>query len=228
MPKLRGLFAVAIGLTAGTGLTACSDDPPAPLPADAELVQIASGGAELDAAVFNVGNPAAIVISHGATGRRDDFYAIADGFGAQGWFAVAYDGRSKHRADDLRATVAWVREQGAESVVLLGGSYGACISVTNAVAVDARAVIGLSTAPECGDDAVAAANDLDDIAAQFVVAKGDDGFVPTAEALADATGTEVMLADGDGHGSGITNDNPDVIADLVAFAEAVARPETAD
>ncbi len=219
MSAPRGFRPIAIGLAAVAGLSACSDDQPVPLPESAELMQIPSGEAELDAAVFNAGNPTAIVISHGATGRRDDFYAIAEGFAEQGWFAVAYDGRSKHRPDDLRATVAWVREQGAQAVVLLGGSYGACVSVTNAQSVDARAVIGLSTAPECDADAVAAAGGFDDVAAQFVVARDDEGFVPTAEALAAATGTELVFADGDGHGSGITNDNPDMIADLVAFAD---------
>lgn len=212
------------------GLGACGGDDERVLPAGSRDVTIPSGDAELDATVANPGVGRAIVISHGANGRRVDFDPIVEAFAAEGWFVVAYDARRDRRADDLAAAVGWARAEGAADLVLLGGSFGACLSVVHAVEHDAVAVIGLSTAPECDGSAVSAAESFgSDLPARFVVARDDDGFVPTAMALADATGTEAIVADGDAHGSGVTDDHPEIVTDLVAFANQVvpaAAPTT--
>ncbi len=196
---------------------ACGSGGSAAPPEGSREVVITSGDAELDATVMGDG-ASAVVISHGANGRRNDFYDIVEAFAEAGFVAIAYDARRDHRVEDLESAVAWAREQGATRLVLLGGSYGACLSVTNAVALDADVVIGLSTAPDCEANAIDAARDFGDVVAQFVVAEGDDGFVPTAEALADATDTELIVADGDAHGSGVTNEHPEIIDDLVTIA----------
>jgi dienelactone hydrolase len=214
-----GARSIASLLSVGLLFAGCSNDEPTLPPDGSREIEIDSEGAKLAATVMGEGTTA-VVISHGANGRRDDFYDILRSFADAGSLAVAYDGRPAHRDNDLRAAVGWARTEGATRIVLLGGSLGACLSVVHAAELDADVVIGLSTAPQCDGDAVAAAaaDSFAEITAQFVVAEGDGGFVPTAEALAAATTTELIVAEGDAHGSGVTNEHPEIIAELVTIA----------
>jgi dienelactone hydrolase len=213
-----GTIAVAL---AAAAFGACGEDHP-PAPEGSREVTIPStDGGELAATVAGDGTNA-VVISHGVSTTRRDYYAIAAKFAAGGFTAVAYDARGDHRRDDLAAAVAWARDQGATKVALLGGSHGGCISIVYAAELDADAIVTLSAGGSCeGRDAVEYASQFGDIRAQFVAAEGDSGFIDTTRALATATGTEPVIVDGGGHGNGVTDDHPEILDDLVAFVHGV-------
>lgn len=210
-------------LVAAFSLAGCGGGEEHPLPEGAQEITIPAGDAELEATVVGDGDRY-VVFSHGASGRRDDFYALAEAFADGGFRSVAFNGRRDHRADDLRTVVAWVREEGATEVALVGGSYGGCLSVALASELDAVAVIGLSVAPTCGDlSAEPAAANLGPIPSLFVVAEDDEGFVPTAQSLADITGSRLIVVEGNAHGTGTTNEHPEIIPELVEFVDGGER-----
>ncbi len=202
-------------MTAGCG----SDSPAAPS-GSREVAIASAGGAELTATVAGSG-ASAVVISHGATTNRRDYFAIASKFAEGGFTAIAYDARSDHRRDDLAAAVGWARAQGATKIALFGGSLGGCVSIVYAAELEADALVTLSAGAGCdGRDAVEAAGALGGIGAQFVVAADDGGFVSTTRDLAAASGTEPVIVDGGAHGNGVTDDHPEILDDLVAFVRS--------
>src|SRR6185436_10984409 len=119
---------------------ACSDPPPDPPPGSRHVTFTTDDGERLDAVEAGDGERVA-VLSHGATGTKEDFYDLVAAFADAGWRAVAYDARGvgsstgvagEHRDRDLRAVVQSVRDDGAHAVVLVGGSMGAALSLSMA------------------------------------------------------------------------------------------------
>jgi dienelactone hydrolase len=55
-----------------------------------------------------------------------------------------YDARAQAREDDLSAVVNYARRSGATSVVLVGGSLGASLSITMASELHVQGVVSLS------------------------------------------------------------------------------------
>jgi dienelactone hydrolase len=175
-----------------------------------------------------------VILSHGATGTKEDFYGLATAFVRDGWRAIAYDargvGQSTGEQDfaardiDLRSVAAYARRTGAEAIVLAGGSLGASLSLSMAQELRAEAVVSLS-APQTTYDAIGAARTIGDSIPAFVAAAVDNPpFSDDARVLADALGVQPVIVSGQGHGTGILLDHPDLKARIVRFADqAVGR-----
>jgi hypothetical protein len=199
-------------------LTSCGEGDPEP-PNGSRNIEIATtGGAELPAIEVGSGGRV-VVLSHGATGTKEDFFGLAGAFADEGWRAIAYDARSDAREDDLRAVVAYARDSGATSLVLAGGSLGASLSISMAGELDAQAVVSLS-APASSFDALRAAEAIGDSIPMFVaVAEDNEPYATDAVKIADAAGTSATIVSGDGHGTGMFLDHPELMDAIVAFAD---------
>jgi dienelactone hydrolase len=134
-------------------------------------------------------------------------------FAKDGWTAIAYDARSAAREDDLRAVVAYARDSGATSLVLVGGSLGASLSISMATELEVQAVVSLS-APASSFDALEAAAAIgDSVPVLVAVAEGNEPYATNAVEIADA------IVSGDGHGTGMFRDHPELMDAIVAFAD---------
>jgi len=199
-------------------LTSCGEGDPEP-PSGSRIITIATtGGAELPAIEVGSGERM-VVLSHGATGTKEDFFGLAGVFAKDGWTAIAYDARSAAREDDLRAVVAYARDSGATSLVLVGGSLGASLSISMATELEVQAVVNLS-APASSFDALEAAAAIgDSIPVLVAVAESNEPYATNAVEIADALGTSATIVSGDGHGTGMFRDHPELMDAIVAFAD---------
>ncbi len=225
MRRLTTALALSLALLAA----ACSKPPP---PEGSTRTTITTpSGIELEAIELGDG-PKVAVLSHGATGTKEDFYPIAEAFAADGWRVIAYDGpgvgastgtNGQDREEALTAVVDHARATGAEAVVLIGGSMGAGLSLAMAAPLHADAVVSLS-APATAYDALDAARAMPDEIAVFVAAAEDnEPYASEARDIADAAGVEAVIVSGSGHGSGVFKDHPELLDRVIAWAdEAVA------
>jgi alpha/beta superfamily hydrolase len=221
----RSGIALAV-VVAGLVPPACDGaaDPPA---GSRRLVITTSDGERLDAVQVGNGRDVA-VLSHGATSSKEDFFDLAAALARDGWRVIAYDARGVgestgtrgvDREEDLRAVVERARSDGLQSLLLGGGSLGASLSISMAPELHAHAVISLS-APADAFDAIATARTLGSTIPAFVAAAADDQpFAGDALDLARALGTTPVIVSGDGHGTGMFDDHPDLIDRAVAFAD---------
>jgi pimeloyl-ACP methyl ester carboxylesterase len=216
---------IAVCLTVGLFAAACSK--PAPPEGSTRTTITTPSGIELDAIELGDG-PKVAVLSHGATGTKEDFYPIAEAFAADGWRVIAYDGpgvgdstgtNGEDREEALTAVVDHARETGAESVVLIGGSMGAGLSLAMAAPLRADAVVSLS-APATAYDALDAARAMPDDVAVFVAAAEDnEPYASEAREIAEAAGVEAVIVSGSGHGSGVFKDHPELLEQVIAWAD---------
>ena len=222
-------YPIALALVATLVTAACGK--PAPPEGSTRTTITTPSGFELDAVELGDG-PKVAVLSHGATGTKEDFYPIAEAFVADGWRVIAYDApgvgdstgtAGSDREEALTAVVDHARETGAEAVVLIGGSMGAGLSLAMAAPLHADAVVSLS-APATAYDALDAARAMpDDIAVFVTAAEDNEPYASEARQIADAAGVEAVLVSGSGHGSGVFKDHPELLAMVIAWAdEAVA------
>ena len=167
------------------------------------------------------------VLSHGATGTKEDFFGLAATFADDGWRVIDYDARGVgdstgsglDRETDLRAVVAYARDTGATAIVLVGGSLGASLSIAMAEELEADAVVSLS-APASSYDALQAAGELPRTTpVMLAVAEGNEPYATDARSLADALGIEPTIVSGERHGTGMFLDHPDLMDQVVAFAD---------
>jgi triacylglycerol esterase/lipase EstA (alpha/beta hydrolase family) len=207
------------------GLSACASEQPDP-PAGARHIRIGTtDGAELDAIELGESEHVA-VLSHGATGTKEDFYGLATTFANRGWRVIAYDARGVgdstgsgvDRQTDLRAIVGYARDTGAEAIVLVGGSLGGSLSIAMAQELVVDAVVGLS-APASSFGALQAAGELPrTTSVMLAVAEGNEPYATDVRQLADVLGIEPLVVSGDRHGTGMFLDHPDLMDQVVAFA----------
>ena len=184
-------------------------------------------GEQLDAIEMGSG-PDVAIMSHGATGTKEGFYRLVEPLAADGWRVIDYDARGvgtstggpeDDRVTDLRAVVDYARDTGAESIVLVGASLGASLSIAMAGELDATALVSLS-APALVFNATDAAVDLrDTIPVMIAAAEGNEPYASDARSLAATLGIDAVIASGDGHGTGMFGDNPELITQIVTFLD---------
>lgn len=226
---------ISVVILAGVGVSACGSDQPDP-PVGARHVGIATtDGERLDAIELGDSERVAI-LSHGATGTKEDFYGLAATFADSGWRVIDYDARGVgdstgsglDREEDLRSVVRYARDTGAMAIVLVGGSLGASLSIAMARELAVDAVVSLS-APASSFDALEAAGELPQtISVMLAVAEGNEPYATDARRLADALGMEPTVVSGDRHGTGMFIDHPELMEQVVAFADdAIANGKAA-
>ena len=221
------VLAVLMLVLASELLIACGEDLPDP-PAGARRVRIETADGEMLTAIEVGRGRRVAVLSHGVTGTKEDFYGLASALAADGWRAVAYDARGAgtstgapeaDREEDLRAVVDHARATGGRAVLLAGGSVGASLSISMAQELEAGAVVSLS-APAEAFDALEAARELRGSIPVFVAAaRENEPFATDARAIAGVLAVSPTIVDGDGHGSGMLRDHPELIKEILTFAD---------
>lgn len=208
-------------------LVGCGEDLPDP-PAGARSVRIETADGEMLSAIEVGRGERVAILSHGVTGTKEDFYGLASAFAADDWRVIDYDARGVgtstgtlgvNREEDLRAVVDHARATGATAVLLAGGSLGASLSISMAHELDARALVSLS-APAEAFDALEAAHELRGSIPVFVAAaRENEPYATDARAIAAALAVSPTIVDGDGHGSGMLRDHPELTGKILAFAD---------
>ncbi len=214
-------------LVATMALSACGRALAEPPEGSTSVTIDTPDGEQLDAIEMGSG-PDVAIMSHGATGTKEGFYRLVEPLAADGWRVIDYDARGvgnstggpeDDRATDLRAVVDYARDTGAESIVLVGASLGASLSIAMAGELDATALVSLS-APALVFNANDAAADLrDTIPVMIAAAEGNEPYVSDARSLAATLGIDPVIASGDGHGTGMFGDNPELITQIVTFLD---------
>jgi pimeloyl-ACP methyl ester carboxylesterase len=168
--------------------------------------------------------PRVAILSHGATGTKEDFYPLAERFAADGWRVIIYDARgvgasTGDRDGDRRLDLEALAERAdADSLVLVGGSMGAGLSLAMGPALGADAVIALSP-PSTAFDAIDAAPELRGTPVLLVAAEGNGPYPEEARILGEAIGVDPVIVSGDRHGTGVFRDHPELLDRVVAFAD---------
>jgi pimeloyl-ACP methyl ester carboxylesterase len=225
--------AFAAVVVMGLVLAGCSK--PAPPPAGSKHVTIDTpDGEHLDAIELGSG-PDVAVLSHGGTGTMDGYYPLVPALAEAGWRVIAYNARGVgestgdrgvHRDVDLQAVVDHVRATGATTLMLVGASLGAGLSVAMARALNADAIVLLSV-PADAFGAVDAARGLRGTPAFVVAAEGNSRYPEDAKLVAGALGVTATIVDGDEHGTGMFHAHPELVDAIVAFAARVRTAKSA-
>jgi pimeloyl-ACP methyl ester carboxylesterase len=223
---------VLVGGLAVVSVTGCTRQPDPPAGSKAIAVHTPDG-ITLDGIEVGDG-PDVAVLSHGATGTKEDFYGLAAAFAKDGWRVIAYDARGVgdstgeqdfgKRDVDLRAVVEYARRTGPTRLLLAGGSLGASLTISMAEELRADAIVSLS-APASSFDALSAARRIGASIPAFVAAAADNQpYAGDARRIAEALGVTPDIVSGDGHGTGMLRDHPAMIDQIVSWADrAVGR-----
>jgi dienelactone hydrolase len=221
------LFSFCLVALVATSATGCSGRPPDPPPGARKIAIPTAGGERLAGVELGSGGDLA-VLSHGATGTKEDFYELAGAFAADGWRVIAYDARGAGQAggsmteasrrEDLRAVVEYADPPAVRSLLLAGGSIGASLSLAMARKLDAAAVVSLS-APSAAFGALEAAQALRGTPVFVAAAEDNEPFASDARAIARALRASPTIVGGDGHGTGMLDDHPELIDEIIAFAD---------
>ena len=139
-------------LVATMALSACDRALAEPPEGSTHITIDTPDGEQLDAIEMGSG-PDVAIMSHGDTGTKEGFYRLVEPLASDGWRVIDYDARGvgnstggpeDDRPTDLRAVVDYARDTGAESIVLLGASLGASLSIAMAGELHATALVSLS------------------------------------------------------------------------------------
>jgi pimeloyl-ACP methyl ester carboxylesterase len=161
-----------------------------------------------------VGHPTkAVVMAHGASTHKEQWLPLLPALADAGYDAVALD-LGNDRAGAVRDAIAYVRQNGATTIVLMGSSLG-CEDVLTAAAhggyaaVVTFSAVSVHTAP-VPVYAVASAHEsvgpTVDIAQQIVHGSGP--------------GSGVLVVPGGEHGVDMVQQHPGVIAQVVSWLRA--------
>jgi len=142
-------------------------------------------GATINAELYGTGETAVIfsVMGNCKPGWREFAQVTA----AQGYMALTYQWRGckansvddvliQKFLDDTRAAVTFVREQGAEKIILVGASLGGCASAKLAMESDASGLVVLSSPPSISQWGfeIESADLNTDIPKLFITAENDN------------------------------------------------------
>lgn len=151
-------------------------------------------GATINAELYGTGKTAVIfsVMGNCKPGWREFAQLTA----AQGYMALTYQWRGckansvdealiQKFLDDTRAAIAFVREQGAEKIILVGASLGGCASAKLAVESQASGIVVLASPPSISQWGfeIQTADLNTDIPKLFITAENDN-TVPAASTRA--------------------------------------------
>ena len=222
------------GVMVGVAGAGCGGGPPAEPPAGAQEVSIPTEDGETLSAMVIGDGPTGVVVVHGANASRANWYDAGGTIAASGGLTVvmidlrgygASTGERRTHLDlDIEAAARWVAHRpGVERVAYAGSSMGA----TAVLAVAARhpdevaGVVGLSP-PEAsaGLDALSGAASLH-MPLLLAAAEGDTTYAASTRRIAAAAGVEPEIVAGNGHGTGMFADHPDLVERIGTFLSSL-------
>ncbi len=207
-------------------VASCGGSSPSAEPAGSENVTFqTSDGETLEATHVGTGTTG-VVIVHGSNANRTHWYD-AGGQIAEAGFQVlivnlrgtgeSTGTRRTEQDTDILAAAAWLDDHSAEKVALIGSSMGATSVLVTATERPVAGIVALSPPQRSFEmDAVAAAPKIT-VPVMLFAAENDTAFAESTTALAKLLNVEPRIVSGNGHGTGMFADNPDVIAEIITF-----------
>lgn len=232
--KIRALAAT---LTAMLALTACADARPpiGEAPIDTPTLEApyipfeftAEDGEQRSARLFGSGS-VAVVLSHMGRGGdgQDDWEQFATDLADDGYLVLTYEGRgaSSETSNDVLGAVHYLRDEGAEKVIVVGASIGAMASLQAALqsGSEINAVLWLAgVLNESGYQFTESG--VSDLACPMLIASGDQdsyGSAEDAERLHGWTSevSDLLLVESNRHGTDILLEEEAAVADELRLA----------
>lgn len=187
---------------------------------------------ELSGRLFGSGR-VGVVLSHMYPADAESWYEGAKRIAAAGYMALAFDFRGfrdsdgqkspSKAAEDVRAAITALKEQGAKDVALVGASMGGTASI---VAADDRtplAVVALSAPARFMTlDAIAIAQSVQRPVLLIAARNNTEDFRALSEMERALPNPDTKVYDGEAHGTNLLADRPEVIDEIVAFLERYA------
>ena len=199
----------------------------------AEAITFETGdGTALEGFVFGSGETA-VVLAHMRDSTKDAWIDVAIALARNGFTAFPFDFRhnsegktlDKELDVDLTAAIAEMRARGAAKVFVAGASMGATAALKVGAEQKLDGIIAVSPSPTFGElDATAAVGNLDE-PSLFITARDDDPYAKETELLSKAADGELVLFDGDAHGTDLLQEHGDKFtAAIIRFVKDPPAP----
>ena len=222
---------MALTLVVELALAGCGGSKAASTPDGSRDVKITTpDGETLEATVVGSGTTG-VVIAHGANATRANWFDAGNQIAAAGFMVVMPNlrgikgstGTAHTNQDvDVLAAATWLEGQGVDKIALIGSSMGATSVLVASTERPVIAVVALSPPQQSfAMDAAAATSKITAPVALYA-AQGDKVFAESTTALAELLKIEPHLVSGNGHGTGMLADNPDVIPQIIDFLKQSA------
>lgn len=170
-------------------------------------------------------SPVGIVLAHMRGRDQTTWWAFAEAAAAEGHQVLAFDfrgyGQSPGERDtsldlDLEAAVLFARESGVTTTIVMGASMGATAAINIADGLDLTGVVSLSAPADfLGMPALEIAANVGE-PLLLVVAENDQPYADAAASIdQNALTSELLVLDGQQHGTNLFNDHPELTATLL-------------
>jgi dienelactone hydrolase len=190
--------------------------------------------------VYGAGKTAGIFSTMGEH-HQDTWADMAQTVAAQGYLAFTYDFRfwqadgsingdlRDHAADDLQAAIAYIRQQGAQQIVLVGASLGgmAALDVADEVAPTAVIILAAPLNETFFPTLHTTAADIQAITVPILfLGSEEEEFAPDIQQMYDLASApkEIQLYPGQAHGTELfaTLYSDELSAKILSFIQAYA------
>ncbi len=219
-----------LGISSCLFVASCGGSSPSAEPSGSEEVTFqTSDGETLEATRVGTGTTG-VVIVHGSNANRTHWYDAGGQIAEAGLQVLIVNlrgtgestgTRRTHQDIDILAAADWLEDHGVDKVALIGSSMGATSVLVAATERPVAGVVALSPPQRSFEmDAVAAAPKITAPVMLFAAEK-DTAFAESTKALGKLLGVEPHIVSGDGHGTGMFADNPDVIPEIITFLGSV-------
>ncbi|HET9492906.1 MAG TPA: alpha/beta fold hydrolase [Chloroflexia bacterium] len=232
--RIGTLTALALGTLL---LSACGTAAPAPTaaPAGARAITFTTEDGVILSGTLRGSGRTAVIFSHMSDGPRSQWRDLPERLADRGYMTLAYDFRGRGESggefsppaapDDLRAAVAFVREQGAQSIALVGASMGGMASARIAAAERPSCLVFVAGTTSWNglevSDAEMAANDTP----KLFISSDEDAYINETLHLYDAAAEpkEKHIYPGGAHGTNLFDSHAEDFSNrIISFIEANA------
>ena len=232
------LVSTAVSTSAPTN-TPAPTAPPPPLSSSRAISFTTKDDSVLHGTLYGQGD-VAVIFSTMSDTREDTWKAMAQALADRGYLALTYDFRfwvnnsiqaslRDKAADDLEGAMDFVRQRGAQRIVLIGASLGGMATIKAALADRPTAVIVLASPLEwpTWPNLRVTIDDVKqlDLPKLFINSMGDD-FADDTQRMFDAASEpkQIHLYPGKEHGTNLfrTQHGADLTNRIIAFLEDVA------
>jgi pimeloyl-ACP methyl ester carboxylesterase len=209
--------------------TATPTPTPTSVPTPSAVSIATADGDTIDGTLYGSSSQA-VIFSNMDSNRPQGWDPIAPQLAARGYMVLtySYSRLGASRIDDLRDALAFIRDQGAAEIILIGASRGGVVAIQLMIASDANtdivAIATISAPQYYQGSAFYTDEELAGIALpKLLVNSEGDSWADDTRGMYEAyvEPKELRIFPGSGHGTDVFNDNrDDLVQCLLEFVEA--------